>query len=521
VKVTYVTMAGNEEAHAAYETAVAAVRRTLGATHRIVVDGVAIGAAAFGGAVESLLEDRSPGDPSVLVGRFPVATSQDVVRALEAARRAFPAWSALRWEERVAILRAAAQRISGRAAELAALMSIEVGKNRLEAYGDAEESADLLRYYCDQVEQAGGFARPLGKLLEGEETCSVLRPYGVWGVISPFNFPMALAAGMSAGALVAGNTVVFKPASDAALTGLKLHEILDEAGLPAGVFNIVTGAGDRLGRAFLESGFDGLVFTGSKTIGMRLLSGFARDYPKPVIVEMGGKNPAVVTARADLEKAAQGIARSAFGYGGQKCSACSRVFVDRTVHDRFLEALVGVTRALRIGDPVERDVYLGPLINERAVAKHRQAIDHARRDGRLILGDEELPAGTPPGHFVMPAIVEGLPADHRLWTKELFVPLLCVAPVSTLDEAIERANGTEYGLTAGVFSEDDDEVRRFFDRVEAGVVYANRRTGATTGAWPGVQSFCGWKASGSTGKGGCGPYYVQQFLREQSRTIVR
>ena len=521
MKVTYVTMAGNEEAHAAYDAAVSTVRGSLGATHRIEIDGVAIGAAAFGGAVEAPLTDRSPIDPSVVVGRFPAATAEDVGRALMAARRAYPAWSGTPWPKRLAILRRAAELISARAPELAALMSIEVGKNRLEAYGDAEESADLLRYYCDQLEQAGGFFKPLGKLLPGEETCSVLRPYGVWGVISPFNFPMALAAGMSGGALAAGNTVVFKPASDAALTGLRLHEILQEAGLPAGVFNMVTGAGDRLGRAFLEAGFDGLVFTGSKAIGLRLLSGFSHEYPKPVIVEMGGKNPAVVTARADLEKAAQGVARSAFGFGGQKCSACSRCYVESSVYEKFLEALVAAGRGLKVGDPVQRDVYMGPVIHERALETWQQAVGEARRDGRLVLGGEPLPAGLPPGHFVMPAIVDRLPAAHRLWSEELFVPLLCVAPVASLNEAIELANRSEYGLTAGVFSEDETEVTKFFDRVEAGVVYANRRTGATTGAWPGVQSFCGWKASGSTGKGGCGPYYVQQFLREQSRTIVR
>src|SRR5678815_300259 len=175
MKVTYVTMAGNEEAHAAYEAAVSTVRGTLGGTHRIEIDGVAIGGASFGGAIESPVEDRSPIDPSVVVGRFPAATSQDVGRALESARKAFTSWSGRPWRERLAILRAAAEKISSCASELAALMSIEVGKNRLEAYGDAEESADLLRYYCDQLEQAGGFIKPLGRLLPGEDTLSVLR----------------------------------------------------------------------------------------------------------------------------------------------------------------------------------------------------------------------------------------------------------------------------------------------------------------------------------------------------------
>jgi len=513
-KITYVTMAGNESAHEAYEMGVRAAMAGLDEDH-----GLRIG----GRAVEwkgERFEDRSPTDPSVVIGRFAHAGPEDVGRALDAARAAYPSWRDLPWRERVATLRAAAERISARAPELAGLMSLEVGKNRLEAMGDAEEGADLIRYYCDQVEAADGFAQPLGALLPGEQTVSVLRPFGVWGVIAPFNFPLALAAGMAGGALAAGNTVVLKPACEAALTGLRLAEILDEA-LPPGVCNFVTGPGHTTGRAFVEAGFDGLVFTGSKQVGFQLMRSFWSDYPKPVIAEMGGKNPAIVTARADLDEAAEGVARSAFGYGGQKCSACSRAYVAAEVYDEFVDRLVAFAEKLAIGDPVGRDVFLGPLIREPAVRTWREALGEARRHGRVLLGSAPLPEGTPPGHFVRPAIVDSLPFDHALWRDELFVPFLVVGKVASLDEALALANRTEYGLTAGVFSEDEGEVARFFDGIEAGVTYANRRTGATTGAWPGVQSFCGWKASGSTGKGGCGPWYVQQFLREQSRTVMR
>ena len=305
------------------------------------------------------------------------------------------------------------------------------------------------------------------------------------------------------------------------MTGLMLYEALAEAGVPPGVFNFVTGSGDKLGKAFLEAGFDGLVFTGSKKVGLDLMGRFWREYPKPVIVEMGGKNPAVVTARADLAKAASGVARSAFGYGGQKCSACSRAYVEAPVYEAFLEALVSTARGLKVGDPALRGTYMGPLINASAVATYKRAVEEARRDGRVLIGGEDAADAIPGGHFVTPAVVDRLPEGHRLLSDELFVPLVCVVKVGSLDEAIRKANRTEYGLTAGVFSEDESEVQAFFDRVEAGVLYANRPTGATTGAWPGVQSFCGWKASGSTGKGACGPYYVQQFMREQSRTIVR
>lgn len=515
-KVTYVTLAGNAESNAAYDVAVQAVRASLGDTQAFWIDG------DHAGASRPTFEDRSPTDPSLVVARFPRGAPEDVARAVAGAKRAFPAWAATPWTERIAILRRAAEAISSRRTELAAVMSIEVGKNRLEALGDAEESADLLRYYCAQIEEAEGFERPLGRLLPGEETRSVLRPYGVFAVVAPFNFPMALAAGMAGGALVAGNTVVFKPSSEAPLTGLRLCQILDEAGLPPGTFQMITGGGRDLGDAFLDPAFDGVVFTGSKEVGLDLHRRFSTTWPKPVIVEMGGKNPAIVTRHADLDKAASGVARSAFGFGGQKCSACSRVFVAREVYDAFLERLVAVASGLPVGDPTELPTFVGPVINEAARGTHLAARAEAARDGRVVF-EGKLPSDPrlARGWFAPPAIVDRLPDAHRLWREELFVPLLCAAPVASLDEAIARANDTEYGLTAGIFSEDDREVDAFFDRIEAGVAYANRRTGATTGAWPGVQSFCGWKASGSTGKGGCGPWYVQQFLREQSRTLVR
>lgn len=515
-KVTYVTLAGNDDANAAYDAAVAAARASLPGRISNWIDG------REASSNRPWDDDLSPIDTSLLVARFPRGTPADVSAAIDGARLAFPAWSRRSWQERVAILRRAAEAISSRMTELAALMSLEVGKNRLEAMGDAEEAADLLRYYCDQMEEADGFEKPLAKLLPGEDTRSVLRPHGVFAVVAPFNFPAALSAGMAGGALVAGNTVVFKPSSEAPLTGLRLYEILTEAGVPPGVFQFVTGGGRALGEAFLDARFDGIVFTGSKAVGLDLYKRFAKPWPKPVIVEMGGKNPAIVTRNADLQKAAEGVARSAFGYGGQKCSACSRAFVAGEVYDAFLERLVGVAENMTIGDPTERATYLGPVISAQAKATHAAAHAEARRDGRVVFAGvvPENP-GLARGHFVAPIVADGLPEGHRLWREELFVPFLCVGAVASLDEALHRANDTEYGLTAGIFSEDENEVRTFFDRIEAGVVYANRRTGATTGAWPGVQSFCGWKSSGSTGKGGCGPWYVQQFLREQSRTIVR
>jgi 1-pyrroline-5-carboxylate dehydrogenase len=242
-----------------------------------------------------------------------------------------------------------------------------------------------------------------------------------------------------------------------------------------------------------------------------------------VIIEMGGKNPALVMRSADLDKATDGVMRSAFGAQGQKCSACSRVYVNKAVRDEFVRLLVAKTRKITIGNPLDRNVYLGPVINADAVRTYERAIQQAQQDGGTILtGGRRLTEGDfAHGYYVEPTVIDGLPATHPLFAEELFVPITLVADVLSLDEAIELSNGTEYGLTAGIFSEDDREIEEFFARVQAGVTYANRRAGATTGAWPGINSFGGWKASGSTGRGTGGPYYVQQFMREQSRVRIR
>jgi 1-pyrroline-5-carboxylate dehydrogenase len=223
-----------------------------------------------------------------------------------------------------------------------------------------------------------------------------------------------------------------------------------------------------------------------------------------------------VTEHADLDDAAEGIVASAFGFSGHKCSACSRAIVVDAVHDELVERLRARTEELAVGDPADGDVYTGPVIDERAVERYEAAIRDAERDGAIVIGGGRLDLPL----YVQPTIVSHLPPGHPLTRKELFVPFVTVTRVASLDEALAEANAVDYGLTAGIFSRDDDEVARFLHEIEAGVVYVNRRAGATTGAWPGIQSFCGWKSSGSTGKGGLGPYYVQQFMREQSRTVV-
>ena len=520
IKITYATMTADrmEELHQALDQAIADVRTRFGETHPMFVDG-------HGVTSPQPFDDTSPIDTRILLGRFQSGTREQARSAVAAARRAAPGWARLPWQERVTKVRKVADAIRSHRWTLAALMGYEAGKNRLECLGDVEEAADLIAYYCDQLTAHNGFTTPMVALGPGEENVSVMRPHGVWAVISPFNFPLALAAGPAGGALVAGNTVVFKPASDTPLLGLKLYEMTAEADLPPGVFNFVTGSGAVVGQELVENdGVDGIVFTGSKDVGMRIIhDNAARAIPRPVILEMGGKNPALVMPSADLEKATDGVMRSAFGAQGQKCSACSRIYVNREVRAAFVELLVEKTKQIKVGSPLERDVWLGPVINEHAVTTYERAIRQARRDGgKILTGGRRLDEGAfQHGYFVEPTVIDGLPTDHPIFREELFVPITVVADVLTLDEAIDLANHTEYGLTAGIFSEDDTEVAQFFDRVQAGVLYANRRAGATTGAWPGINPFGGWKASGSSGRGSGGPYYVQQFLREQSRMRIR
>ena len=515
-KVTYTSaIADMVEFHRLFDEALERVRAEAGRDYPLFIDGAAVANSS------PPIVDTSPIDTSIVLGRFAAATVEHVDLAVQSARRARRAWGRTPWQERVAMLRRAAALIRERRFEIGAVMSLEVGKSRMEAMGDAEESADLIDYYCSQMADHEGYVRPLGRLQPNERTADVLRPYGVFACIAPFNFPMALSTGMSSAALIAGNAVVYKPAQDTPWTGLKLYEIYRDAGLAAGLFNYLTGHGSVMGDALWKHpGVDGIVFTGSKAVGMRMYREFSREWPKPTLMELGGKNPAVVCASADLDMAAEGIMKSAFGLQGQKCSACSRVYVDRRVYDAFRDRLLEKTAAIGIGDPTDRDVFFGPVINDKAVRTFEDAVALARAAGRILAGGARLTDGPfEKGYYVAPTIAE-LPLEHELFRRELFVPFLSMAAVSGLDQAIEECNKAEYGLTAGIFSFDRAEIGRYFEEVEAGVCYANRRSGATTGAWPGVQSFTGWKGSGSTGKGGCGPYYVAQFMREQSRTIM-
>jgi 1-pyrroline-5-carboxylate dehydrogenase len=514
-RVTYATMsADNEELHKAYEEGIETAKEELGRFHPAVVNGDERQG-------DGSYELRSPIDRDIVLGTFAQATIQDVNDAVAAAKGFSLEWDRMGWRKRVELIRNAADLITERRNELSALMALEVGKNRLEALGDVEETADLMRWNAREVEEHDGFEAPMQSMGAPGRYIDVLRPYGVWAVISPFNFPMALAGGPSSGALVAGNTVVFKPANQGALLGWKLYEIYRDAGIPPGAFHYLPGRGSVVGDAIVHHpDVDGITFTGSYEVGMGIYKGFATEYPKPIICEMGGKNPTIVTKNADLDKATDGVMRSAFGFGGQKCSANSRVYVEREVYEEFVDRLRQKTSGIKVGNPLERDVYLGPVINQAAIETFEKAAAEAKKNGRVVVGGERIAQGDMArGNYVQPTVAEA-PLDSWLWKEELFVPFVTVAPIDSLDEGLKLANETEYGLTAGFYSEDDQEQQEFLDRIEAGVVYVNRRAGATTGAWPGVQPFGGWKGSGTTGKAGGGPYYVLQYMREQSRTVI-
>jgi 1-pyrroline-5-carboxylate dehydrogenase len=518
-KLTYATMHNPpEEMHARYDRALANVKANLGKTYGMIISNNDVVAG-------EVYENRSPINTDWLLARLQQGTAESANHAVLAAKAAFPKWSAMKWQERVGLVRRVAEKIEERLYELAVITTLNVGKNRLESLGDIQEGADLLRAACDAMEQANGFVHKMAsESIAGHTTdnTSVMKPFGVWLVISPFNFPTSLTCGPVGAALVAGNTVVTKPSVETSWTVRILSECFRDAGLPDGVFNFVTGQNEPLGQALLDHpDIAGITFTGSYKVGMKIYRENAQHkYPRPIILEMGGKNAAIVSRNADIEGAAWGIVRSGFGAQGQKCSASSRVLADAAIHDRLVARVVEIAETLKVGDPSERGVYLGPLVRESAYRSYQEYSRELSQAGRISTGGHILTEGTlAKGYYCEPTVVTDVPRGHRLWKQEMFVPLVMFDRVSGLDEALALANDVDYGLTGGFFGT-RDEAKDYLDRIQVGVAYVNRSQGASTGAWPGYQSFGGWKASGCSGKGSGGPYYLISYMREQSQTIV-
>jgi 1-pyrroline-5-carboxylate dehydrogenase len=518
-ELTYATMFNPpEELHTRFEEALIAVKGNLGKEHGMIINGEERFA-------DEKFEDRSPVNTDMVLGFFQKGTARDADAAIAAAREAFPVWSGMRWQERVGLLRKAAENIDQRTFEISAVMAMEVGKNRMEALADVAETADLIRYSCYQMEKNEGYIVEMGSdplVGYSSKNVSVLRPYGVWLVISPFNFPAALTGGPSGAALVAGNTIVMKPATDTPFVVRLLAECFRDAGLPDGVFNFVTGPGSTLGQALIDNpDVDGVTFTGSFDVGMGIFRDFAKGpYVRPTILELGGKNPTIVSQHADVERAAIGIVRSAFGLQGQKCSACSRVLIEEPLYDTLLDRVVELTDKLVVGDPTDRDVYMGPVINKSSYQDFQDFTEELSQAGTFLTGGKTLTEGEyGKGYFCMPTIAADVPLDHRLWKHEMFLPITTVTKVGSLDEAMQIANEVNYGLTAGFYGS-PEEVDWFYKNIQAGVTYANRPHGATTGAWPGFQPFGGWKGSGSSGKNSGGHYYLPLYMHEQIQTLI-
>ena len=517
--LTYASMANPPEIfHSSYETALAKLKMKLGKEYPLII-----------GAEKRFKDEKfiatSPINHEWNLASFQKGDERDAVDAIAAAKVTFKGWSELPWQDRVDYVRKFAQTVQDRIFEIGAAVSLDVGKNRMEALADVQEAVDLLLWPCKMMEQADGYKVKLSNdPMEGVVSTneSHMVPHGVWLVITPFNFPAALACGPMGNALVAGNTVVLKPASDSAWATALMMECAEKAGIPGGVINYVTGPGDTLGNALIDHpDIAGVTFTGSAEVGLGINRKFAEfKYPRPVVLELGGKNATIISKNADLTDAALGCMRSAFGLQGQKCSANSRIFVEHEVYDDFVKEFVRLTEEIKIGDPTARENWFGAVINKRAVSDYEKYISELREAGRILTGGERLTEGElAKGNFCAPTIVVDVPMSHYLWKHEMFLPITMVAPVDSLEEAMAYANDIDYGLTAG-FMGSEEEGEWFLNHIQAGVCYVNRVMGSTTGAWPGFQPFGGWKASGSTGRNTGGPYALLSYMREQSRTRV-
>jgi 1-pyrroline-5-carboxylate dehydrogenase len=501
-----------EKFHLDFDNAVNEVKKELGKTYPIIINGKEINS-------DNRFIVSSPANRNIKVAEFPSGTNDDALDAISSAKNAFEQWSSISYQKRADVFKECADAFSNQKFRLAAIMAFENGKNRFEAISDLDEAIDFMRFYSYQLEKNEGFSKTTSHPDPHEKTQTVMKPFGVWGIIAPFNFPSAIAIGMTTAALLTGNTAVLKPASDTPLSSFEFVKLIYSK-LPAGAINFLTGSGSVVGKTIIENpDVDGIAFTGSREVGMSGFHEFTKSTAKPFISEMGGKNAVIVSKFADIEKAANGVMKAAFGYGGQKCSACSRVYVQKEISEKFVTKLVEKTKNLKIGLPWEKDVFLGPIINEKAKKKFEDSVKLARQDGKILTGGNSLQdAQYVNGIFVEPTIVSDLPKDHRLIKEELFLPFLCIQEYDEFDDAISAANDVQYGLTAGIFSENKEQQEKFFDKIQAGVVYANREASATTAALVSSQPFVGWKDSGSTGKGAGGENYLQQFMRTQTQT---
>jgi 1-pyrroline-5-carboxylate dehydrogenase len=450
---------------------------------------------------------HNPCAPSRIVGRASKASKAQAERAIEAAHAAFPAWSRLPAGRRADVLVRAADLMRKRRWELNALLILEVGKTWAEADADTAEAIDFCEFYAREALRYAQ-EQPLTPFA-GERNRLTYQPLGVGIVISPWNFPCAILAGMAAAALVTGNTVVMKPASVAPVTGFRVFEILEEAGVPAGALNFLPCSGGEVGDLLIDHPLTRFVsFTGSRDVGVRINERAARvqqgqAWLKRVVAEMGGKDAIVVDEDADLEAAATGIVQSAFGYQGQKCSACSRAIVVDKVYDRVLALVQAKTEALRVGDARDPLTQVSAVVDDRQMEKVLAYVKVGRREGRLVTGGRRLPGD---GYFVAPTVIADVSPKARIAREEIFGPLLAVLRAKDCDDAIRIANDSEYGLTGAFYGR--ARIERAKEEFRAGNLYINRKC---TGALVGVHPFGGFGMSGTNSKAG-GRDYLRLFL---------
>ena len=486
-----------------------AVSGKLGSTHKAWIGGDAV---ETGETFDSI----SPADPDRIVGKLVKSNADLADRAVRTAAEAFTEWS--RWDPdaRARILIKGAHIMRRRHYELAAWQCFEESKAWIEAYADVAEAIDFLEFYGREMMRLKG-SHPVTPF-HGEENDLQYIPLGVGVVIPPWNFPLAICAGMTTAALVTGNAVVLKPASASAVVAAKLVEILHEAGLPKHVLNFLPGPGGSVGDALVthpQTRF--IAFTGSREVGIGIFEKAAKVHSgqiwlKRTVLEMGGKDCIVVDETADLDAAAAAVVTSAFGFQGQKCSACSRLIAHRDIYDRLLDHVVARSRELTVGDTVSKDnVTMGAVIDENAYKKINDYIEIGKGEGRAVLSDLKVPKK---GYFVSPTIIADVGRNARIAQEEIFGPVLAVIKAKDFDDALDIANGTEYGLTGALFSADRQRLERARCEFHAGNLYLNRKC---TGALVDVQPFGGFNMSGTDSKAG-GRDYLQLFMQAKSIT---
>jgi RHH-type proline utilization regulon transcriptional repressor/proline dehydrogenase/delta 1-pyrroline-5-carboxylate dehydrogenase len=490
-----------------FARAVASMGRALAGTHPILVDGKRI-------VTSRELISVNPAHPSQVVGRTFLATREEAQRAVMAAQSAAHQWAETPVRERAGLLLRVADILRSRRDELAALQVYEVSKTWREADADVCEAIDFCEYYAREMLR---LSQPRSMdPMAGEANHYLYEPRGVALVIAPWNFPLAISTGMSMAALVAGNPVIYKPSSLSPITGAALAQAVREAGCPRGVFQFLPATGTETATWLVEHPQVAIIaFTGSREVGLEILQRTASVRPgqqmlKRVVLEMGGKNAIIVDEDADLDAAVVGVVQSAFGFQGQKCSACSRVIVLEEQYHRFVQRLVEAARSLKVGDPVDPSVQMGAVIDAGARNRIQNLVELGRQVGELLF-QGEVPEE---GYFVGPTILGGIPADHRLAQEEIFGPVVCVMQAEDLEQALEVANATAYALTGGFYSRTPANIERIKREFKVGNLYINRKI---TGAVVGRQPFGGFKMSGIGSRAG-GPDYLLQFL--EPRTIT-